>query len=160
MPHKAQSKKNGSVGTKTKGAMAMAKAVAEKVKRSHEKGKKKKLRLQQQESDDELPEINGAQETEEESGEEKSDTGDRSGDFSSDTEMQLMEKRAEVENKNREMDTLNKQKEQLSGRIEDAKKTNEAKLTELRKTLDAYPSVSFCAVIPYNFRLIHTEDRL
>jgi hypothetical protein len=160
MPHKAQSKKNGSVGTKTKGAMAMAKAVAEKVKRSHEKGKTKKLRLQQQESDDELPEINGAQETEEESGEEKSDTGDRSGDFSSDTEMQLMEKRAEVENKNREMDTLNKQKEQLSGRIEDAKKTNEAKLTELRKTLDAYPSVSFCAVIPYNFRLIHTEDRL
>jgi hypothetical protein len=60
MPPKAQSKKNGSVGTKGKGAMAMAKAVAEKVKRSHEKGKPKKIRLQQQESDDELPEINEA----------------------------------------------------------------------------------------------------
>ena len=140
--------------------MVMARAAAEKVKKSHEKGKPKKIRLQQQESDDELPEINEAQETEEESGEEKSDTGDKSGDISSDSDIQLMENRDEVENKNREMDTLNKQKEQLSGRIEDAKKTNEAKLTELRKTLDAYPSVSFCAVIPYNFRLIYTEDRL
>ncbi len=51
---KAQSKKNGSVGTKSKGAMAMAKAVTEKVERSHEKGKQKKLRQQQAESDDEL----------------------------------------------------------------------------------------------------------
>ena len=120
----------------------MAKAVAEKVKRSHEKGKPKKLSHQQPELDDELTENNEAQETEEESGEEKSDTVDRSGEISSDSDIQLMENRAEVENKNREMDTLNKQKEQLSGRIEDAKKTNEAKLTELRKTLDAYPSVS------------------
>ena len=112
---KAQSKKNGSVGTKKKGAMAMAKAVAEKVKRSHEKVKTKKLRLQEQESDDELPEINGAQETEEESGEEKSDTVDRSGEISSDSELQLMENRAEVENKNREMDTLNKQRNSSVG---------------------------------------------
>ena len=60
---KSQPKKNGSIGTKTKGAMAMAKAVAEKVKRSHEKGKLKKLRQQQQESDDELPQNNETQET-------------------------------------------------------------------------------------------------
>ena len=157
---KTQPKKNGSIGTKKKGAMAMARAAAEKVKKSHEKGKLKKSRPTQKESDDELHENNEQQETEEESGEEKSDTGDRSGEISSDMEIQIMENRAEVENKNKEMDTLNKQKEQLSGRIKAAKKTNEAKLTELRKTLDAYPSVSFSAVIPYDFRLIHTEDRL
>ena len=120
--------------------MEMAKDVAEKVKRIPEKIKGGKSR--QQESDDELHENNEQQETEEESGEEKSDTGDKSGDISSDSDLPLMENRDEVENKIREMNTLNKQKEQLSGRIEAAKKTNEAKLTLLRKTLDAYPSVS------------------
>ena len=75
-------------------------------------------------------------------GEEKSDAGDRSGEISSDSEIQALENRAEVENQNKELDTLNKQKEQLRVRIKVAKKTNEAKLTELRKTLDAYPSVS------------------
>ncbi len=84
---KVQSKKNGSVGTKNKGVMAMAKAVAEKVKRSHEKGKSKKIRQQPPESDDELNEMNEPQETEEESGEEKSDAGDRSGEISSDLEI-------------------------------------------------------------------------
>ena len=36
---KAPSKKNGSVGTKRKGAMEMARAVAEKVKKTPEKVK-------------------------------------------------------------------------------------------------------------------------
>ena len=66
-----------------------------------------------------------------------------------------MENRAEVENKNREIDTLNKQKEQLSGRIEAAKKTNEAKLTLLRKTLDAYPSVSKFNPLRVHFLCAH-----
>ena len=119
--------------------MEMAKDVAEKVKRIPEKIKGEKSR--QQESDDELHENNEQQETEEESGKEKSEAGDRSGEISSDSEIIALENRAEVENQNKELNTLNKQKEQLRVRIKASKKTNEAKLTELRKTLDAYPSV-------------------
>ncbi len=111
----------------------MARAVTEKVKKNPGKVKLKKSRQQQLELDDELPEINEQQETKEESGEEKSDACDRSGEMSSDSEIQALENRAEVENQNRELDTLNNQKEQLRVRIEAAKKTNEAKLTELRK---------------------------
>ena len=96
-------------------------------------------------SDNEKWKKNEQDETEEEeSGEEKSEAGD----VSSETEIQALEYEAEVEDQNKVLDTLHKHKEQLKVRIEAAKKNNEAKLTELRETLDAYPSVS--SVLLYN----------
>ena len=136
---KAPAKKNASVSTKRKGAMEMARSAADKVKKNAEKIKGKRNRPQ--ESDDELDKTNEQHETEEESGEEKSEAGDMSGEISSETEIQALEYEAEVEDQKKVLDTLHKHKEQLKVRIEAAKKTNQAKLTELRKTLDAYPSV-------------------
>ena len=119
--------------------MEMTRAVAEKVKKIPDKNKGKRPRPQ--ESDDELEKNNEQHETEEESGKEKSEAGDMSGEISSDTEIRALQNEAEVEDQNKMLDTLNKQKEQLRVRIKAAKKTNQAKLTKLRKTLDAYPSV-------------------
>ena len=84
---------------------------------------------------------------EEESGEEKSEASD----YSSETEIQTLESAAEVEDQNTKLDALHKNKEQLKVRIEAAKKKNEAKLTELRETLNAYPSVR--SVFLYNWIL-------
>ena len=105
-------------------------------------------------SDNEKWKKNEQDETEEEeSGEEKSEAGD----VSSETEIQALEYAAEVEDQNKVLDTLHKHKEQLKVRIEAAKKNNEAKLTELRETLDAYPSVS--SVLLYNsiLRMLITD---
>ena len=74
---------------------------------------------------------------EEESGEGKSEASDDSPE----TEIQTLQCEAEVEDQNKVLDTLHKDKEQLKVRIKAAKKKNEAKLTELRETLNAYPSV-------------------
>ena len=115
--------------------MEIARAVAEKVKKIPDKNEGKKPRPQ--ESNDELEKNNEQDETEEESGEEKNEAGDMSGEISFDTEIRALENEAKVEDQNKTLDTLNKQKEQLRVRIKAAKKTNEAMLTELRKTLDA-----------------------
>ena len=126
--------------------MEMAKAAADKVKKSADKPKGKRLR--EPESDDELAKRkkNDEDETEEdESGEGKSEASDGS----SETEIQTLEYAAEVEDQNKVLDTLHKNKEQLKVRIEAAKKKNEAKLTELRETLNAYPSVR--SVLLYNW---------
>ena len=135
-----RSKKSPTVNTKKKGAMEMAKAVAHKVKIHADKQKGK--RVKEPESDDELVKRkkNEQDETEEEeSGEGKSEASDDS----SETEIQTLQCEAEVEDQNKILDTLHKDKEQLKVRIKAAKKKNEAKLTELRETLNAYPGVRY-----------------
>ena len=141
------SKKSAPASTKRMGAMEMAKAAADKVKKSADKPKGKRLR--ERESDDELAKRkknDDEDETEEdESGEGKSEASDGS----SENEIQTLEYAAEIEDQNKVLDTLHKNKEQLKVRIEAAKKKNEAKLTELRETLNAYPSVR--SVLLYNW---------
>ena len=94
-----------------------------------------------------------AETEEDESGEGKSEARDDSSEM----EIQTHEYAAEVEDQNKVLDTLHKNKEQLKVRIKAAKKTNEAKLTELRETLNAYPSVR--SVLLYNWisRMLITD---
>ena len=131
-------KKSSPVNTKRKGVMEMARITAEKAKKNADKSKGKRSR--EPESDDELDKRKKNDETEEdESGDGKSDASD----VSSGKEIEALENEAEVEEQTMELDTLHKNQEQIKVRIEAAKKKNEAKLTELKETLNAYPSVRY-----------------
>ena len=133
--------------------MEMSKAVAHKVKIHADKQKGK--RVKEPKSDDELVKRkkNEQDETEEEeSGEGKSEASDDS----SETEIQTLQCEAEVEDQNKVLDTLHKDKEQLKVRIKAAKKKNEAKLTELRETLNAFPSVRSVLLYHWITRMLIT----
>jgi outer membrane murein-binding lipoprotein Lpp len=142
-------KKKANVNTKKRSAMELARVAAEKVKKAADKHKMKRPR--EAESEDELLSVKKKKDDREEtdddeSGEEKSGVSD----CSSETEIQTLESAAEVKDHNTVLDALHKNKQQLKLRIEAAKKkTNEAKMTELRETLNSYPDVR--SVILYNW---------
>ena len=143
-------KKNANVNTKKRGAMEMARVAAEKVKKAADKHKMKRTR--EAESEDELQSVKKKKDDREEtkddeSGEEMSGASD----CSSETEIQKLESAAEVKDHNTKLAALNKNKQQLKLKIEAAKKKNEAKMTELRETLNSYPDVR--SVILYNWIL-------
>ena len=149
-----RSKKSSPVNTKKKGAMEMAKAAAHKVKLNADKQKGK--RAKEPESDDKLvkrKKNEQAETEEEESGEGKSEASDDS----SEAEMRTLPCEAEVEDQTKVLDTLHKDKEQLKVRIEAAKKKNAAKLTELRETLNAYPSVRYALLYNCISRMLITN---
>ncbi len=87
---------------------------------------------------------------EEESEEEKSDESGYASN-SSETEIKKFETAAEIKNWNAKLHALNKNKEALEIRIEAAKKTNDAKYSELTETLITNPaSIILSTLILFN----------
>ncbi len=135
MRRKAEAKTN----TKTKGAMALAEKAAANAKKGAEKNGMSK-RGREKESDDELPLSKKGKAGEEVSEEEESEEGSDDASTSSETGIKMLEAESVVNEGRAKLQALERDSDTLKARIEAAKKTNVNKHTELRQTLNAYPS--------------------